>query len=301
MAAAKTAKKLIVGVILFVLVAFLAVGFFVDSLAKKGIEAGGTYAMGVPTSLTSADVGLLTGSLTISSLNIANPSGFKTDHFFAMDSGKIAVSLASLMRDTVEVPTLELSGLDLNLEKAEGKANYKVILENLGKAEKGDGTATPEAQQPTKRFIVREIVIRDINVHADVLPVGGEATRVDVPIAEIRLANVGSDSNRAALVSDVIGQILKATLQAAIAKGGNLLPGDLTGELGDALNQLAPLGDMGIQVIGKAGEAATEIGRNVGKAAEEIGEKAGEVGEKAKEAVDDVTKEVGDLFKKKDD
>lgn len=292
MAAARKIRKLIIGVIVIFLLAFLALGFFVDSLARKGIEAGGSYALGVPTTLSSADVGLLTGTFSMSDLSIANPSGFKTDHFFALSDGSVALSLPSLMKDTIELPSLELSGLDLNLEKTEGKSNYKIILDNLSKSEKGSGSAS--STQPTKKFLVKEIVIKDINVHADVLPVGGAATRVDVPIAEIRLTNVGSDSSNAALLSDVMGQILKATLQAAIAKGGSLLPADITGDLNDALQQLAPLGDMGIQVVGKAGETATEIGKNLGKAAEEIGDKA-------KDAVEDIGKGVTDIFKKKDD
>src|SRR5205814_1980323 len=101
------------------LVILLVVGllFFVDSAAKAGIQRGGTYAMGVDTSVSSVSIGLLSGKLSMSGLKVANPTGFKSDRFMSLGQGDVAVSLGSLTKDTIIVPTLALDTIDVGLEK----------------------------------------------------------------------------------------------------------------------------------------------------------------------------------------
>ena len=89
-----------------VAVLLLVVGVFaliaaIDSVAKKGIEAGGTYAMGVPTTLKSADIGLFSGNFGLSGLSIANPPGYKGQQFFLLGEGKLALSLAAMQGDVI--------------------------------------------------------------------------------------------------------------------------------------------------------------------------------------------------------
>ena len=78
--------KLVLGaVVLLVLLAAVAVGLVLwrlDTIAKQAIEAGGTQATGVATTLDQANVSVLGGSFSMAGLTIANPPGFKSPHFF---------------------------------------------------------------------------------------------------------------------------------------------------------------------------------------------------------------------------
>ena len=128
-------KKIIlrIAVVLLVLIitAVAAVGFYLDAIAKGAIERGATYALGVRTTLDDADLRPLSGRLSIGGLKVDNPEGFKGDYFMRLDQGGVAVRLGSLRQEVVDLPHLRLSGLDLNLERVKKEANYNVILENL--------------------------------------------------------------------------------------------------------------------------------------------------------------------------
>jgi len=114
-------KKLIVKlgavVILLLIIAVAAGALLINSIARKGIESGSTYALGVPTTLESAKVGLTSGEFSMSGLNVANPAGaFTSPEFLSMGEGSVAVSLGTLRSALVELPTLTLSDISMNLE-----------------------------------------------------------------------------------------------------------------------------------------------------------------------------------------
>ena len=70
-------------------------------------------------------------------------------------------------KQTVELPLLGLSDLNVVLERREGKANYKVILENLKRLESGEKKTEDPAADSGKRFVVRKVDIRDVAVTVD--------------------------------------------------------------------------------------------------------------------------------------
>jgi hypothetical protein len=284
----KLIVKLVVIVVLVLVVVVVGGAVYVDSLARKGIESGSTYALGVPTTLGKTDIGLMSGELSMSDLNVANPKGdFATPHFLTLDDGSVAVSLGSLRSDTVEVPTFTLSGISMNLERKGDQSNYKVILNNLKRFESGEEPAKPV--EPDKKFVIRKLELRDINVHVDLVPEGGKLTQVDVPIDLIELENVGSGGEEVK-ISDLAGVILKTIITVAVQKGGDLIPGDIAGELSKGLSELQNLGDQGITVLlGDGGVVET-----FGKSAEEIGKQA-------EEGVKKVGEGIGNIFGKDKD
>src|SRR5262245_20358478 len=172
---------LVVGGLLVVLVVALVVAFvFIDRLARTGIQAGATYALGVPTTLDQADVGVFAGTFEMRGLQISNPQGFASDKFMTLGKGGVAVSLGSLSSDTVELPKLELDTLNLALEKNNQGSNYQVLLNNLKRFE-DKSKEKPAAEAEGKKFVIREVLIRKVTVKADI--VGGMSTTV--PIEQI--------------------------------------------------------------------------------------------------------------------
>jgi hypothetical protein len=267
--------------------------FYIDRIAKLGVEGGATYALGVPTTLSSADVGVFSGEFAMSGLNVANPGGFQSPHFLRLGDGGVAVGLGSLMKETVRLPHLTLAELDVNLERRGGKSNYKTIMDNLKRLESGDKPADRSGGE--KRFIVNEVDIRNVTINVDLLPAGGDLTRVTFPIEQIRLTDVGSDTDKGVLLAELSGVLIKAIIAAAAQKGGEIIPADVLGDLQSQLAQLQSLGDMGIGLLAGAEGQLQEITGQFGEVGKELEKAVGElegVGEKAGEAL----KGIGELL-----
>jgi len=292
----KIILKIIVALIIVIILAVVALFLYIDQAAKAGIERGATYALGVETTLEKADVGVFSGEFALSGLNVANPAGFDTPHFLHLNDGGVAVDLPSLRQDTVELPTLQLTGLDMNLEKKQGKSNYDVILANLKRLESGEKPKDESGEG--KDFIVREILIRDVNVQVDLLPMGGELSRVKVPIDEIRLTDVGTGDQGAIKFSELFDVLLKAIFAAIVQNGGDL-PGEVLGELQNGLAGLQSLGDMGIGAATVIEGQVQELAGSLGKTAEELGKGLGEATgglEDLGKQADEGLKGLGDLL-----
>ncbi len=292
----KKLRKLIVGGVLGLL-ALVAVGLFVvvmlaGSLARRGIEAGATYALGVRTTLASARVGLFSGKFGMSDLNVASPQGFPAPHFLTLGDAAVAVSLTSLTKDTIVVPTFSLDAIDVHLEKKEGKANYQVILDNLKKLSGPPDPSKPQPGDEGKRLIINELTITDVTVHVDVaafaanpaVQVAGPG-KIDVPVKEIKLRNVGRTGEGVGGTGVTIGElssiIVQAVLAAVVENAGDQLPGDLLKDLTGQLAQLDGLVNIGVEIGGKAVNIAETIGQEAGQAVQGAAKEA----EKAVEGI----------------
>lgn len=241
----KWIRRLIFLVIL--LVVLLGVGmFYADDLAKTGIEKGGSDALGVPTTVESCDVGFFSTSFGLENLDIANPEGFGDDEFLHLGRGKVEVSATSLMSDKIEVPLLELSEIRVNLIHGADGSNYGKIMENLEKfqgqpeEDKGEG----------KRFVVEKILVKDVVVK--VVPMKELFTTVSIPIDEIELKDVGSDSDKGVLLSDLAGILVESILTQASLD--SKMPAMVSGALKGQLGKLSGLKDAGVQMLDGLGK-----------------------------------------------
>lgn len=229
-------------VVVVLIVALLVLGYFADDLAKKGIEAGGTKALGVATTVESCDVGFFSGTFSMQDLAVANPQGFGSEKFLELGEGSVEVSPLSLLSDKVELPSLTLSRIRLRLIQRAGSSNYGTILDHLksfqGESddEKGEG----------KRFVIEKLVVEDVVV--TVVPVQElNLAKVEVPIERIEMHDVGSESDQGVLLSDLAGILVEAILKRASASGRlpNLVKGALDGQLGG----LKGLADAGVKAL----------------------------------------------------
>jgi hypothetical protein len=291
----KKLVRLVMVLVVLVIAAVVAAVLYIDAIAKRAVETSATAALGVDTTLRQADVGILAGRFDMSDLKVSNPHGFDTAHFLTLHDGGVNVSFNSLLEDTVVLPELNLTGIDVNLEKKDGKANYDVILANLKRREGGD-TPPGEPQPGGKRFIIKRIAVRDVMIHANFLPIGGDVTRTDLPVKEIILTDVGSDSVGGvggATIDDIVNHIVQAVFSAAVKEGGGLIPTDIAGDLAGGLAQLGNLGKVGVEIGGKAIEG---LGQAAGDITKKAAEGVGEVGKGIEKGVGDALKGLGGLI-----
>jgi uncharacterized protein involved in outer membrane biogenesis len=263
----KSWLKIVLGVVVALVLVAIAAFLYADSIAKRAVERSTAQTLGVETELDGISLAILGGEAELKGFEAENPSGggFKADHFLTIKEGDVVVTLGSLLGEKVIVPKVELKGLDVILEKSGGQNNYDVILANMKKQDQQDPNA-----QAGKKYVINELVISDIKVHADMLPIGGELTRVNLDIPEIRLKDVGSDSDNGVVMQEVTNVVLKAIFAAIVQKGGGVVPPDITLAIGKNLQGMESLSKFGIGGVGELGERLDETAKQVGKIGETL-------------------------------
>jgi hypothetical protein len=248
--------------------------FYFDAVVGRAVERGASYALGVDTRVGSARIGLLAGSFGLDGLEVANPPGFEDPRFLDLREARLAVDLETLREPTVNVPLLALRGIEVDLDKQRGKANYEAILDNLARFESKEAAPEPDPSAG-KRFLVHEIVIRDVEAHVRVVEAGGLG-KLDVVVPEVRVQDLGG-AERPLTLAELSDVVVKAVL-ASIAKAGAGLPGGVANALSSGLGRLS---DLSLE-LPQGGKLLDEAG-GVVKAGADAAARAGEAGRSAAE------------------
>ena len=261
-------RKLLLFGSLAILVVIVGGALALDSAIGAAVERGGTYALGVETKLGSADASLLGGELELDGLEIANPTGYSAPLFLRVGSTGVGVSTKSLLSETVEVPRFELHDVEVNLERTTDGSNYGEILESLKRFE----SKSPAEKQGEggKKFIVRDVLIRNLVVHANVAPgVLGDAGKFEVTIPEIHLKDLGT-AEGGQTIGELFSALVKIVLSAALESGSGVFPEGLLKDLdGSLLSMGGALLDTAQDQIRSGLE---KIGKGAGKLIEGVGD-----------------------------
>jgi len=258
-------KKLLVRLVLAVVVLVVVAGvvgyLWLDTIAKEAVQRGGTYAMGVDTTVDKVSLRPFAGQLQMQGLNVANPKGFNGAHLMQTGTFELELVPSSLMDKTIVLKKFELDGLDMYIDQQMPRSNISVIMDNLKKL----GDEKPKDQKPSegKNYRVDLITIRNVVAHVKVL-VGPELT---IKIPEIQLKNVTGDNAAGVALPVLVARILPAILAAVLEQGKGVLPPDLAAALrGDVSALTAQLGGQAQQMVkGVQGEIGKTVGSVLGK------------------------------------
>lgn len=297
----KTFIKIAIVLILVIVITVVALGYFVfssiDKIAKSAVEYGGTYATQVDTTVETMDVAITKGTVEMSGLTLANPAGFTTDHFFTLATTNASFDLESLQAEKYIIPSVNLKGIDVILDKGKNPSNYNTILNSLKRFESGEAAPADNTKEG-KDVIIKSLVIEDINIHLANMPgVSLLAGEVAINIPMIELQNIGEEESMNA--SDIFNLVIKTVLAAAVEAGGGIIPGDILGELGNGLAGLTSLSDMGINAISDLNldEALGDVNAKVDEAIEDLSKEGEKVIEDAQESVDKAIDDASDKLK----
>ena len=258
----------------------------IDPIAAETIRRGGTYALGVETTVDEVDLGLGAEiQAELSGLAVANPEGFESERFLKLGAGSLRFPRGDLFADVITVPELKLDSIEINLERRSGKNNYDVILTNLEKLGSGDGGEKPD-DSGGKRFAIERILLTNVDATIDLLPLAGDATRIDIHVPQIVIEDIASDMTTA----ELFGLVIRTLLTAVLQNGAGLLPDDM---LQDLHARLKALGGLAFDVTGGAVQASKQI---LSAGEEILNEGTEELGKQAGEAI----KDLGGILKKKE-
>ncbi|MEM9082135.1 MAG: hypothetical protein AAGB34_00965 [Planctomycetota bacterium] len=271
-------KKLLLAIVLFfvlligalVTAVFLFGGDALNRIVKEVIERGGTYALGVDTTVDFVDLSLSASgqAAALSGLHIENPEGFAIPDFITLGNGSVSIEGNPLSQEVITIPDLTLTDIGMSLERSPDKANYQVIMDNLSRFESKDPSApAPDDDQSAgMKFVVKTITLSDIAVTARLVGTDNatieDATEIRLDINEIVLEDIGSAAEPVT-AGEIVSIVVKTIIQTSIELGNGKLPEIMLAELGNKLAGLESLAEMGVQQIG-------EVTQEVAKQIEEV-------------------------------
>jgi uncharacterized protein involved in outer membrane biogenesis len=245
--------RIVIAVVVLIVLAVVAVGLFLDSGIKKGVETVGPMVAKVPVKLDSVSVSLLSGSGKIKGLLVGNPEGYKTPSAIQVGEAELALQPGSLFSDKVVIRNINVQGPEITFETDLKGNNLGKIVANLEESTGSGGPAKPESKsQSSRKLQVDNFVITGGKLHVSVTALGGKSATV--PLPEIRLTGLGQGPDgitAAELTKRVLQEIEKNATQVASGAVADLskqageltkgLPKDATGAITNATKGIGDL------------------------------------------------------------
>ncbi len=267
----KFVKRLLVFILVLIVLALAALFFFAGPIVKSAVVKSGPAVMGVPVSVDKVDISLLKGDVLLQNLVIGNPKGFKTEHLFKMGRLAVKLDMSSLTKDTIIIEKIHVEQPEITYERGLLDSNLSALMKNMESAGPGEGKPAaaekkpePEAA-PGKKVVIKDFLLADGTINVSATIAGGAA--VPLPMPELRLANVGEDSNGASVkqITTIILQSVLSLVTKTVTGSADLLGKGVKAVGGTALEGVEKVGG----AVGKVGGTAIEGAGAVGGAAVE--------------------------------
>ncbi len=233
-------------IILCVIVALAIVGavfYFLNDIVKKGVETVGPKVTQSEVRLARAKLSPFSGQGQLSGIFVGNPEGFKSESAIKVGDVKVAVNTSSVLKDTIVVDSIHIQAPEITFEGTLTGSNLGKLLDNVEAAARGSGgkdTPAEKSSGSTKKFKVKDVLIQGAKARVHVSVPGVAAKDLTLPIADIHLQNIGTDTEgvtAAELTRDIIKPLIVAVIKTATEAAGNLPLKDVTKGTTEQLQQ----------------------------------------------------------------
>jgi hypothetical protein len=273
-------------VVLFI-VGLVVLYFMRNSLVVVGVQTAGRFATDQTTILKAADLSLAGGSLDLSQLQIDNPTKdqpFKEPVFLTMKNCNVSVDTGTLLSNTIVVPQIDISGLEITIEQQGAKNNLAVLMDIM---KQKSAAASPPAkagapapksnapEAPGRSLKISQIRLASTKVHLR------GAVPMDLDLGTITIKDPTNPDGRPMKAADVMVTVLLNVAQGVV--GNPQLPPEFKNGLADVSKFVANL-DLG-GTINQAGQALQGVTSQAGGAVNDLGK-----------GVDDLSKGLGGLL-----
>lgn len=260
-------KKLFFGILVLALIAGAALYFFGAKLLnngiKQGVETVGPRVTQTPVSLGSVNISPFTGKGTLTSLNVGNPAGFKSENIFALGQIDVKVDTSTLFSDKIVIDQIIILRPEVSYEKTLTNSNLKQLLANIetftGPRQTSEPAPSAEAEDAgaKKQVVIRKLIIEEGNIYVGAMGVGQT-----VKLPRIEINNIGEDGKR-----------------MTVAEAINLVLDKVQNNIGPAIANAGELGKAAVEAL------KTQGLEKIGQATNKAGETAGDAVNKATEGI----------------
>jgi len=255
----KILRIVLLAVLILVVCVVVLISVFGNSALKTGIETAASKTLKVGVSIDDLDFSILGGKVGFENLVIDNPPGYQHDKLLEVGKARIAVSIGSLLKDTVNIKEIMFDGVNVVIEQKGLSNNLQDIIKALPKGEPAEPEEAEEPKKPAKKLHIDNLEISNVTVKAKLLPVPGKADTVTLKLNPIKMTDLGSDEKMD--VAKLTGKILLAIATGVAEQGAGLLPEGMTDGMKDALGKATELG----KTAAEEGKKILEEGKDAGK------------------------------------
>jgi len=257
----KNAHKILYVVLTAIAVLIVCIAVLIhlvgNSILKTGIETAATKTLNVGVSIDDMDLSILGGKVSFQNLVVDNPPGYTHDKLLEVGNARIAVSIGSLLKDTVNIKEIMLDGVNVVLEQRGVTGNnLQDIIEAIPKA---DTKPEGETKKAAKKLRIDNLEITNVTVKAKLLPIPGKADTVTLKLNPIRMTDLGSDDKLD--TAELSAKILLAIATGVAEQGAGILPEGMTDSMKATLSKTAQLG----KAAAEEGKKLLEEGKDAGK------------------------------------
>lgn len=242
--------RIVIAVVVLIVLVVVAVGLFLDSGIKKGVETVGPMVAKVPVKLDGVSVSILSGSGKVKGLVIGNPEGYKTASAIQVGTAELALQPGSLLSDKIVIKNITVQAPEVTFETDLKGNNLSKIIANLQEFGGTNEPAKPQAQAKASRKLqVDNFDITGGKINVSVTALGSKSATVPLPPIHLAALGQGPDGITAAeLAKRVLQEIEKNAVQAASGAVADLSKqaGEITKGLqqGSVSNVTKGIGDL---------------------------------------------------------
>jgi len=225
-------KKLLVVVVVLVLLvvaALVVVGLSLDKIVQQAVVKGGSAITKVDVGLEGVRLSLLDGEGSLQGFTLGNPEGYTSPTAIEFSLASLALEPSSLLGDKVVIHHVRLDAPVITFEGSLRGNNLNDLVKGMqggGKeTETTDGAEEPgaDSEAGSRKLQVDEFSLTGARVVVKIKELGGEPKTLTVP--DIKLTGLGTGPEGITsreLTQLVLNEIVRATLKAVMASGGDL-------------------------------------------------------------------------------
>ena len=257
----KILRIVLLVIIVLVVSIFVLINLFGNRILKTGIETVATKTLTVPVNIDDMDFAILGGKVSFQNLIVDNPPGYKHEKLLEVGKARIAVSIGSLLTDTVNIKEIMFDGLEVTLEqKGVTSNNLQDIIKALPKSDE-EPEPKDETSKSSKKLHIDKLEISNVIVNAKLLPIPGKKDTLTLKLDPILMTDLGSDDKLD--VAALSSKILLAIATGVAKQGAGLLPEGMTDGMKATLSKATELSKAATEEGKKLLEEGTDAGKGI--------------------------------------
>jgi uncharacterized protein involved in outer membrane biogenesis len=198
-------RKITIGILLGSAIALVIAWFSLGNIMQWGIEQNASSALGVATHIGKLNLNLAGGTVGIDTLTIDNPNGFSTPYLINVSSFGVKLKPMSLIAETIEIQTVELDGLEINVEQKLANNNILTVGEKL---QQRSGEQAKQGDRGEKKVKAGYVSIKNVKANVRLSAFGQAIANTSVQVPSIELKDIGSDNAQGVLMSEFMRKLL---------------------------------------------------------------------------------------------
>lgn len=205
----KTLLKILGGLLVVLIAAFLILNFSLDGIVKSAIEDNGSELLQTDVDVSNVNVSLFDGTGTIHGFTVANPADFSDESAVEIDEIDIKIDLSTIFSDVIVVEDINIKNPELFFEQKGVGINLRKLNQNMDEAADTEGPA----------LVINHLFIENGTVRVS-STIERERT-AEASIDEFELNNIGQEGSNTLKqsVREILDPLLDQAIQKAVSNG----------------------------------------------------------------------------------